>query len=85
MQLNMNDDRENQFIEDQASQVSSLAGIRKSLFYKKYNIIDLVIASTVMPSAFRVVKLIWTLYFFLTIIFFILALVNINNDLLRFK
>ena len=44
-------------IGDIASQVSSLAGIRKSKYYKKYEMIDKLLNSKKVPPQFKVMNL----------------------------
>ncbi|KAM3134253.1 hypothetical protein pb186bvf_013673 [Paramecium bursaria] len=87
MQLQLDKDQqgqENKFIDDIGSQVSSLAGVRKSAFFKKYDVICKLIQIQQLPNVFFFTNLLVVIYFLFTTIFFILVLSNTQQDFNRF-
>ncbi|CAK64039.1 unnamed protein product (macronuclear) [Paramecium tetraurelia] len=74
----------NQQMDDAASQVSSLIGLKKSLFYKKYELINRLMESNLRPSSYRYCNLLLFLSQIIVIIFCLIILTNLNDDFNRF-
>ncbi|CAD8075108.1 unnamed protein product [Paramecium sonneborni] len=87
MQLQLEIDQKNQpnqQIDDAASQVSSLIGLKKSLFYKKYELINGIIDSIFKPTSYKLCHTLFFLQLILIATYCIIILQNLNTDFNRF-
>ncbi|CAD8072198.1 unnamed protein product [Paramecium sonneborni] len=74
----------NQQLDDAASQVSSLIGLKKSLFYKKYELLNRLMESDFRPNSYKYCNILLILSQILVMIFCIIVLLNLNQDFNRF-
>ncbi|CAD8166698.1 unnamed protein product [Paramecium pentaurelia] len=87
MQLQLEIDQKNQpnqQVDDAASQVSSLIGLKKSLFYKKYELINGIIDSNFKPISYKLCHIFFFIQLILIAIYSIIILQNLNTDFNRF-
>ncbi|CAD8088272.1 unnamed protein product [Paramecium sonneborni] len=70
-------------IEEQSSSNNALKGIKKSLFYKKYEMI-VQHAEPIYPNTLKLFVLFQELTYFLTLTYFFIILIGVQNDLKRF-
>ncbi|CAD8176313.1 unnamed protein product [Paramecium octaurelia] len=74
----------NQQVDDAASQVSSLIGLKKSLFYKKYELMNGIIDSTFRPISYKLCNIFFLIQLILIAIYSVIILQNLNTDYNRF-
>ncbi|CAD8065495.1 unnamed protein product [Paramecium primaurelia] len=87
MQLQLEIDQKNQpnqQVDDAASQVSSLIGLKKSLFYKKYELINGIIDNTYKPISYKLCHILFFIQLILISTYSIIILQNLNTDFNRF-
>ncbi|CAD8161279.1 unnamed protein product [Paramecium octaurelia] len=87
MQLQLEIDQKNQpnqQVDDAASQVSSLIGLKKSLFYKKYELINGIIDSSFRPISYKFCHIFFFIQLILISTYSIIILQNLNIDFNRF-
>ncbi|CAD8075198.1 unnamed protein product [Paramecium sonneborni] len=69
--------------EEESSSNNALKGIKKSLFYKKYEMI-LQLVEPIYPNTLKLFVFFQELTYFLSLTYFLIILIGIQNDLTRF-